>query len=120
MCGDSLGTRPFTFDVPLSCSSLPALQPPIPPQSLVLHLGVTARTYSIPDYVLLFDNFDSFYINQHALGADVPASLPKGESTHPQELRVKSEEKEMLLCVLSQMIRCAAVRGGWTRLTFAH
>lgn len=81
---------------------------------------MTARTYSIPDYVLLFDNFDSFYINQHALGAAIPASLLEGESTHSQELRVKSEEKEMLLCVLSQMIRCAAVRGGRTQLSVAH
>ena len=93
------------FIVRLSCSSLPTLQPPIPPQSLVLHLGATARTYSIPDYVLLFDDFDSFYINRHGLQAEAPASLLEGGSTHPQELKVKSEEKEMLFCVLSQMIR---------------
>jgi len=68
---------------------------------------VTARTYSIPDYALLFDDLDSFYIDQQGLlaGSTETMLLLEGGSALSQGLKVKSEEKEMLLSILSQMIR---------------
>jgi len=68
---------------------------------------VTARTYSIPDYALLFDDLDSFYIDQQGLlaGSTETMLLLEGGSALSQGLSVKSEEKEMLLSILSQMIR---------------
>lgn len=65
---------------------------------------MTARTYSIPDYALLFDDLDSFYIDQQGLLAG-STELLEGGSALSQGLSVKSKEKEMLLSILSQMIR---------------
>ena len=85
----------------MDSSIIPTSQPPVPPQPLLLHLGVTARTHSVQDYAQLFDNLDSFYIDQHTLMADALADRGRALTG----ISVRGEEKEMTVNVLSQMIR---------------
>ena len=76
------------------------MQPPVPPEPLILHLGVLAQTFSIPDYATLHNDLDSFFIDQQSLVGQTPAIIA-------EELPVKvtTEEKALLGNVLNQMIR---------------
>lgn len=78
----------------------------MPPEPLVLHLGVSAQTFSIPDYALLHKDLDSFFIDQQSLMGKTPlitaSSLPIGVST---------EEDALLRNVLNQMMRCVRNQG---------
>ncbi len=69
---------------------------------------MTACTYAISDYARLFDNLDTFYIDQQALvvGGAVPDTPPTEDLGHARALRVRAEEKEMVVGTLTQMIRC--------------
>ena len=75
-------------------------QPPIPPEPLIIHLGVFAQTFSIPDYASLHDDLDNFFIDQQSLVGETPAI-----TTTTPPIRVTSEEKELLGNVLNQMLR---------------
>ena len=75
-------------------------QPPVPPEPLVLHLGASAQTFSIPDYASQHDDLDSFFIDQQSIMGKTPlikdTDLPIGVST---------EENALMRSVLVQMIR---------------
>ena len=76
-------------------------QPPSPPAPFLLHLGLTAHTHSLTDYAHTFGDLEKFYINPKT-EIDTSKMLPQGGSGLVQ---MKADEREMILCILSQMIR---------------
>lgn len=70
-------------------------QPPYPPTPLLLHLGVTAQTLSLTDYAHQFGDLDKFYIAPKT-------QLPIQKSG---TLRMKTEEKNLIISILGQMAR---------------
>lgn len=73
-------------------------QPPLPPEPLILHLGVLAQTFSIPDYASLHNDLDTFFIDQQSLVSESPTItlLP---------MQVTTEENALVRNVLNQMTR---------------
>jgi hypothetical protein len=75
-------------------------QPPAPPEPLILHLGVLAQTFSIPDYAALYNDLDSFFIDRQSLVGQTPAI-----TADVLPVKVTTEEEALLGNVLNQMIR---------------
>ena len=83
-----------------SATTIFSLQPPALPEPLILHLGVLAQTFSIPDYASLHDDLDSFFIDQQSLVGQTPTII-----ADEIPVKVSTEEEALLGNVLNQMIR---------------
>lgn len=44
------------------------MQPPMPPEPILLHLHVTADSISVFDYLKLYGNFGNYNIDYYSLG----------------------------------------------------
>ena len=103
----------FTKHTPLQTCSFPdwlisitqtspsSLQAPCPPRPLLLHLGLTAHTHSLTDYTQLCGSLERFHIAPH--------TQYHTEEEEGAVLRMKTEERDLILSILREMTRCVCI-----------
>ena len=90
---------------------------PVPPDPEILHLSVTGRTYSIPDYCKEHSDFDSFKIDYNSI---ITNSVPVEREVISSEMMIKVSEAEILILktVLAQFLRSAECKQRHNKINY--